>query len=236
MKNALLFFRSLIFYIGYVIITLLLSFFCVFFIWILPDSRRHFFSKLWCSAVLSWCQLTCGIRYKIHGLENIPNEPVVALSNHQSEWETMFLYRYLAPVSPILKKELLAIPVYGWAMRLVKPIAIDRSRRHKAGKSILKQGCQRLSSNRSVMIFPEGTRAEAGKVGKFSRSGAKLAKAANVPLLPIAHNAGHFWPVHRFLKYPGTIQVHIGKPRDSSSKDAFQLTEEIESWVRQHTG
>lgn len=234
MKKATLFLRSLIFYIGYVLVTLVLAILCLVFYWFLPDSKSHLFNKLWCSLVLSWCRLTCGIRYQIHGIENIPNTPVVALANHQSEWETMFLYRYLAPVCPILKKELLNIPVYGWAMRLVKPIAIDRSRRHNAGKSILDQGQHRLRSNRSVMIFPEGTRAKAGIVGKFSRGGAKLAIAADAPILPVAHNAGHYWPVRKFLKYPGTIDVHIGKPIDPVNQDASELTQKVESWIRQH--
>jgi len=234
MKNTVLFFRSLVFYIGYILVTLILAFLCLMLFWLFPDSKRHLFNKLWCSIVLTWCKLTCGIHYRIHGLENIPDQPVVALANHQSEWETMFMFRYLAPVSPILKKELLAIPVYGWAMRIIKPIAIDRSRRHNAGKSILNQGQQRLRSNRSVMIFPEGTRAEAGNIGKFSRGGAKLAIAAGVPILPIAHNAGNYWPVRRFLKYPGTIHVHIGAPVETSNRDASELTEAIESWIRQH--
>ena len=234
MKKAILFLRSLIFYIGYVLVTLVIAFACLISFWLFPDSKRHLFNKFWCSIVLTWCQLTCGIRYKINGLENLPDRPVVVLSNHQSEWETMFLYRYLAPVSPILKKELLSIPVYGWAMRLVKPIAIDRNRRHSAGKSILKQGKQRLLSARSVMIFPEGTRTDAGKVGKFSRGGAKLAIAADVPILPIAHNAGLFWPGRRFLKYPGIIQVHVGAPVEARDRDASELTAEIESWIRQH--
>ncbi|MBT8146234.1 MAG: 1-acyl-sn-glycerol-3-phosphate acyltransferase [Gammaproteobacteria bacterium] len=230
----MLFIRSVVFYVGYVLVTLVLAFASLVFFWVFPEHKRDLFNKLWCSVVLVWCRAVCGIRYRIHGIENIPDSPVVVLANHQSEWETMFLYRYLAPISPILKKELLAIPVYGWAMRLVKPIAIDRSRRHRAGKSILNQGQQRLSNGRSVMIFPEGTRSEVGKVGKFSRGGAKLAIAAKVPILPIAHNAGQFWPAHRFLKHPGTIHVHVGMPVETSNRDASELTAETEGWIRQH--
>ena len=234
MEKSLLFVRSFVFYTGYVLITLVLAFASLALFWVFPRTKRDWFNRLWCSIVLVWCRVVCGIRYQIHGIENIPSKPVVVLANHQSEWETLFLYRYLAPISPILKKELLAIPVYGWAMRLVKPIAIDRSRRHNAGKSILYQGQQRLRNERSVMIFPEGTRSEAGKVGKFSRGGAKLAIAAKVPIIPIAHNAGQFWPAHRFLKYPGTIHVHVGAPLETSDRDASELTTEIEEWIRQN--
>ena len=234
MYKAILYCRSLIFYVGYVLVTLVLASVSLLLFLFLPENKRHLLNKLWCIIVLSWLRFTCGIRYEVHGLNNLPNEPVVALANHQSEWETLFLYLYLAPVSPILKKELLAIPVYGWAMRIVKPIAIDRSRRHEAGKSLLRQGQQRLASKRSVMVFPEGTRASGVQVGKFSRGGAKLAVAAGVPLLPIAHNAGNFWPAHQFLKYPGTIQVYIGEPVSTINRDASELTTEIENWIRLH--
>jgi 1-acyl-sn-glycerol-3-phosphate acyltransferase len=234
MKKIILFLRSLLFYVGYCLITLVIALSFLILFWLLPDSKRHLFGVLWCAIVLRWSRLACGIRYQVHGMKNIPDEPVVVLANHQSEWETLFIYRYLAPVSPILKKELLAIPVYGWAMRLVNPIAIDRSRRHNAGKSILYQGQQRLNGNRSVMIFPEGTRAKAGKVDKFSRGGAKLALASRASILPIAHNAGNCWPARHFLKYPGKIEVHIGAPIQTDNREASELTAEVEAWIRQH--
>lgn len=234
MNTPLLFLRSLLFYIGYVIVTIILSFASLLLVWVFPDSRRHICHQLWCSLMLGWFRRCCGVTYDIEGLTNIPDEPVVVLANHQSEWETLFVYRYLAPICPILKKELISIPVYGWAMRLLKPIAIDRSKRHEAGRSIQTQGLDRLRSGRSVFIFPEGTRSQAGQVGRFSRSGAKLAIAAGVPILPIAHNAGHCWPARRFLKYPGTISVIVGKPLSTIDTDATTITAEVDQWIRQH--
>ncbi len=234
MKQALLFLRSLIFYVGYVLVTLIIAPLLLVLFWLFPRSKRHLFGTLWCGIILQWSRLVCGIRFQVYGKENIPDHPVVVLANHQSEWETVFIYRYLAPVSPILKKELLSIPVYGWAMRLINPIAIDRSRRHNAGRSILDQGRQRLDSGYSVMIFPEGTRADDGKVGNFSRGGAKLALATKAAVLPIAHNAGHFWPARRFLKFPGNIEVHIGSPIQTANREASELTAEVEAWIRQH--
>lgn len=233
MITLFLILRSLIFYLGYVIVTVVLALASFLLVWFFPDSQRHLLHKLWCTTILKWCRLCCGIHYHVQGLENITGNPVVVLANHQSEWETMFIYRYLAPVCPILKKELIEIPVYGWAMRLVKPIAIDRSKLHEAGKSILKQGRQRLESGRSVMIFPEGTRTTPGGVKKFSRSGARLAIEAGVPILPIAHNSGQCWP-RQFIKYPGTIHVNIGQPLPTNEQDATLLTNQVEDWIRQH--
>lgn len=235
MSLPVLFLRSLVFQTGYVVSTLVFSLVCLLFAWLLPAAKRDLFHTTWCRVILWWFALACGVRYRFEGLENIPPGPVVVLANHQSEWETIFLFRYLAPVCPILKKELLSIPFYGWAMRLQKPIAIDRSRPHEAGKSLLTQGLDRLGKGRSVIIFPEGTRTSVERGKPFSRGGAKLAVAAGVPVLPMAHNAGHCWPPRRFLRYPGTISVVIGEPIPSAGQDAGILTSEVEHWVRQHT-
>jgi 1-acyl-sn-glycerol-3-phosphate acyltransferase len=233
MKNLILAIRSLIFFLGYFLGTIIISTVCFGVVWFIPKAKRHVFYAGWCRFVLRWLSFTCNIKYEIQGLENIPAHPVVVLCNHQSEWETIFLYRHLAPICPIVKKELLNIPFWGWALRLQQPIAIDRSKRHEAGKSILTQGLSRLKNGLPVIIFPEGTRTEVDRVKKFTRGGAKLAIAAGAPVLPVAHNAGYCWPAHQFLKYPGTISVVIGKPIESINADASELTGTVEAWIRQ---
>ena len=70
-----------------------------------------------------------------------------------------------------------------------------------------------------------------GEAGNYGRSGTALAIAAQVPLLPIAHNAGICWPAHRFLKFPGTIRVVIGKPISTENANSKQLTEEVKQWI-----
>ncbi|MBL4819822.1 MAG: 1-acyl-sn-glycerol-3-phosphate acyltransferase [Gammaproteobacteria bacterium] len=234
MRQLILFLRAVLFYLGYYLGTIVITLVCFIVIWFIPDSKRYLFYSVWCRFILSWLRITCGVRHEIQGLDNIPDQAVVVLSNHQSEWETIFLYLYLAPICPILKKELLNIPFWGWAMSLQHPIAIDRTKPHEAGKSILTQGMDRIKNGRSVIIFPEGTRTHVDKVKKFTRGGAKLAIAAGAPILPIAHNAGHCWPPHKMLKYPGTVQVYVGKPIATDSADAKELTESVETWIRQH--
>jgi 1-acyl-sn-glycerol-3-phosphate acyltransferase len=234
MTMVILFLRSLLFYAGYLLFTILLSLVFLICVLFIPESSYHHFSMFWCRLILFWLRLCCGVTYRVTGLENIPHRPVVVLANHQSEWETIFLYRYLAPICPILKKELLSIPFYGWALRIFKPIAIDRSKPGEAGKSILRQGTARIRDGHSVIIFPEGTRTDIKQSKKFSRGGAKLAIAAGVPILPIAHNAGHFWPPHRFIKRPGTISVFVGALLDDHNKDASILTDKAERWIREH--
>lgn len=198
------------------------------------DTWRYGFAKVWCNGVLNWLKLTCGVQFSVSGLENIPSGPCVIVSNHQSGWETLLFYSLFFPVSPILKKELLSIPFWGWALRLSNPIAIDRSKPREAGRSLLVQGKKRLSQGSSLFMFPEGKRSAPQEVGKFSRSGAKLALAAKVPLLPIAHNAGDCWPKGQFIKSAGHIKVVIGTAIATEGGQAVQLTEECENWIREH--
>lgn len=226
--------RSTIFYIGYVVTTIVMSAVFILVFPFLSQRGRYLLAGTWCITIINWLRYSCGVQYEIRGLENLPGEPAVYLSNHQSSWETILYYRLIFPLSPILKKELMNIPFWGWALRLTRPIAIDRSKPREAGKSLLAQGEQRLSEGQSVVIFPEGTRSSPGKLGKFSRSGATLAKAAQVPIVPIAHNAGYSWPPKTFLKYPGKVTVSIGEPISVSDYSVEELTARTAAWIENH--
>ena len=166
--------RSLVFYIGYYTGTVIICIFFILLFPILPPKGRHIFAGLWCGFALGWLRLCCAVKYVVYGLENLPNKPAIILANHQSSWETILFYKLIFPVSPILKKELTRIPFWGWSMRLLKPIAIDRSKPREAGRSLLVQGVDRIQNGNSVIIFPEGSRSKYGSVKRFSRGGAKL--------------------------------------------------------------
>jgi 1-acyl-sn-glycerol-3-phosphate acyltransferase len=217
---------------GYVVITIVISSLFIFLFPFFTPKLRYRLARVWCISVITWLRLTCGVRYEIEGLANLPDSPCVIVSNHQSSWETLFFYSLVSPASPILKKELLRIPLWGWALKLLKPISIDRANKREAGKSLLTQGRARLKDGNWIILFPEGRRSPPQTVAKFSRSGAKLAISTNVPLLPIAHNAGDFWPKSRFIKTPGLIRVTIGVPIDTAEANASALTLECENWIR----
>jgi 1-acyl-sn-glycerol-3-phosphate acyltransferase len=138
----------------------------------------------------------------------------------------------LRPVSTILKRELLRIPFFGWGLAMVAPIAIDRDNPREALRQVMQQGKERLAAGMNVLVYPEGTRVAPGDAPvKFNRSGAALAVAAEVPLVPICHNAGHCWPAHRLIKYPGTITVVFGPPLITQGRDAKAITEEVTEWM-----
>ncbi|MDE2423169.1 MAG: DUF45 domain-containing protein [Betaproteobacteria bacterium] len=196
--------------------------------------NRHVLPKLlakyWCTSML-WCGvLLRRVGFTVTGLNNIPASACVILSKHQSEWETLFLPAVLPPHVVVLKQELLKIPFFGWGLKLLEPIAIDRSQKKAAFQQVINQGIDRLKQGLFVVIFPEGTRVKPGYRGRYAQSGAQLATKAQVPVVPIAHNAGVFWP-KGFLKYPGTIEVRIGTPISTIGKTAAQVNQEVEEWI-----
>jgi 1-acyl-sn-glycerol-3-phosphate acyltransferase len=231
MQKLLLGFRTALFYLGYSVLTVWFSVTGVIFCWWLPYRVRDTYLTLWNFLVMRWLGMTCGITYKVRGRELLPPGPFVLLSKHQSQWETFFLQVLRPPIATVLKKELLRVPFFGWGLALLEPIAIDRSNPKRAIKEIMEQGTRLLGLGRSVMIFPEGTRTPPGTIGNYARSGAMLACKAGVPIIPVAHNAGLFWPSKKFLKYPGVIEIVIGAPIDTSSGDSRALTETVKNWI-----
>ena len=224
--------RSGVFYLGYVLLTVVLSTSFILLFPLLKSSSRHCIAAAWCRSILMWLELVCGISYTIEGVENLNRCPVVYLSNHQSSFEAILFYQLIYPVSPILKKELLKIPLWGWALRLLKPVAIDRSKPREAARSLMVQGKAMLKKGNSIIIFPEGSRSEPGAVGRFSRGGTALAAAARVPIVPIVHNSGYAWPSHRFIKLPGVVSIKIGAPIKVTDRSVKNLTCDAEQWVR----
>lgn len=200
----------------------------------LPFSVRYKFADIWINCLLYMLKLCCGLHHEVEGLENIPKEQAaVILSKHQSAWETIALRQIISPQTAVLKKSLLQIPFGGWALATLKPIAIDRSNQKEALKMLLEQGIARLQEGLFVLIFPEGTRVAPGAYKKFNAGGAMLAQKSGFPVIPLAHNAGEFWPRNSFLKYPGVIRVKIGPMISTQGKTAKEITAETEAWISQ---
>jgi 1-acyl-sn-glycerol-3-phosphate acyltransferase len=171
------------------------------------------------------------IKYTVSGLENIPNTPAIFVGNHQSAWETAALNSILPPSVWIMKKELLNIPFFGWGIRALSAIAIDRSRGEDALAQVISQGKQRFAWGFSIIMFPEGTRVKPRARKPFKYGSAKLALSLGVPLVPFAHNAGYAMPKNSFWLYPGTVSVVIGAPIHPQSDDPVSYTQQIETWV-----
>ena len=218
--NVLDLLRSTIFSIGFYIVTIIYAIPCLVIGPLLPYRPRYKFLSSINYFYIFWLRVCCGVKVEVHGAENLPkNQAFLAVSNHQSEWETLFLQLLIRPQVIVLKKELLKIPFFGWALALLKPIALDRSARRGALKQLLSQGKERLGEGLPILIFPQGTRLPLGELGKFNKGAAMLAASAEVPVVPIVHDAGACWPGKAFVKTPGTVTVHVGKPIPVGSTD-----------------
>ena len=225
------YFRSGLFYALLICYTAIYGVFLSLSSLFLPLEYRSQLARIWATGTLAMARLICGVRYQITGLENIPDKPCVVMSKHQSAWETYFLQKLFVPQATVLKAELLKIPVFGLALKMLEPIAIDRSLKRNALKEVVKQGGERLADGRWVVIFPEGTRVAPGQNSSFANSGALLAQKNNAQVLPIAHNAGECWPGRSVLLTPGLIQLVIGPviaPEDLSTKEIGLQSQE---WI-----
>jgi len=230
MYNLVTFFRSLLFFAGQVLSAVILATVGML-LFAFPYSLRYKVITSWSHFIIWWAKVSCGIRYEVIGLEHLPKKNAIVLCKHQSAWETLFLQTILGQQTWVLKKQLLTIPFFGWALRLIEPIAIDREKSSSV-KQLLQQGRLRLNQGRWVIIFPEGSRIAVGKTGRYSRSGAVLAKDTGFSIVPIAHNAGVLWPKTSFLKKAGIIQVVIGPEiiiSDNLSID--DIHNKVKEWI-----
>jgi len=131
----------------------------------------------------------------------------------------------------ILKRELMWIPLFGWALAAVGSISINRSSGRAAMRQVITKGTKKLQMGRLVMIFPEGTRVAPGERKRYGLGGAILAEKSGYPIIPVAHNAGVYWRRRGVQKYPGTVQMVIGEPIDPKGKSANEIIAEVEEWI-----
>ena len=199
----------------------------------LPRMLRYRIISGWSGLVVWLASAILGIHWRVEGREHLPARPAVILSKHQSAWETMAFQVIFPPQVHVLKRELLWIPFFGWGLALMSPIAIDRSRGVAALRAIARRGRERLEQGFWVVVFPEGTRVRPGERRPYQLGGAWLAAAADVPVVPVAHNAGLFWPRNAFLKRAGTVTVRIGPSIDAADRDPKTLNDLAEAWIEE---
>ncbi len=224
------FLRSLLFLFGQVASAALFSLLAIL-AFPLPAVSRARLIAGWAHFVLWWLRLTCGLTHRVRGLHHLPRDPCVILSKHQSAWETIAFQVIFPPQAWVLKRELLWIPIFGWGLAASRPVAIDRSTGVKALEKLARQGASRIKEGRYVVVFPEGTRVRPGEKRRYNPGGAMLAVRAGVPVVPVAHNAGSYWPRRGFIKRSGVIQVVVGPPIPVEGVRPRQLMAQAEAWI-----
>ncbi len=227
--------RSFLFYIGQIISTILIAPISVI-AFPLNFKKRYYLITRWAIFNLWWLKVCCNVSYEVTGIDNIPEKPCVVMCKHQSAFETLALQQIFIPQVWILKKELLQIPIYGWGLASMQPIAINRGSAIKSFKQIADQGYERLKKGYWVIIFPEGTRVAQNEKKKYLPGGGMLAEKSGSQVVPVAHNAGRLWPRNSMIKKPGLITIKIGPVIKSKNKSAKEITKEVESWIEKTVG
>ena len=193
------------------------------------------FAVNWFRVVIWGTRVFLGVRVQVSGMEHLPlgqTGSAILLSKHQSALETLLLPTLIShPLAFVFKRELLRIPFFGWSMARLDMIHIDRESRAQALKQVVTQGKALLEQGVWIILFPEGTRIERGQQGTYQTAGTRLAVQAGAPVIPIAVSSGKCWPRKGFIKYPGVVQVSIGRPIASVGREPKELMREVEAWI-----
>lgn len=227
---AILWLRSLAFWIVFPLSVVLFATLLLF-TFPFPLATRWALLQQWVSFILWWLRLTCRLTYEVQGPEHARDGPAIVFAKHQSTWETIALQRIFPQQVWVAKRELMWLPFFGWGLALMKCIAIKRGTGRAAINQLIKLGKARLEEGLWIVIFPEGTRIPPGQKGQYRVGGAILAQKTGYPVVPVAHNAGEYWPRRSFIKRPGVIQVRIGAPIDPAGKSAQQILDEASGWI-----
>lgn len=223
-------FRSLAFWIVFAVTLVIFATLLLFTVFFSLETRWRLL-QVWVNFILWWLKVTCKLTHEVQGSEHITPEAGIVFSKHQSTWETIALQQIFPVQVWVAKRELMWLPFFGWGLAIMKCIHIKRGSGRAAVKQLVTQGRARLNEGIWVVIFPEGTRIPAGQRGRYRIGGAVLAEQTGYPIVPVAHNAGEYWPRRSFIKRPGVIQVRIGAPIDPTGKTAQQLLVEASDWI-----
>ncbi len=231
MKNkVVLFVRASIFWLIFILFTVLLSLPLII-LRIFGYKAAFLIAKIWSIIIIKSLKYICGVKYELQG--NLSFKNSLIFSKHQSTWETIFFLLVIPNPVFIVKKELMYIPFFGWCLYLLNNIPIDRASGKSAMRKMIVETKKSIEEGFSVILFPEGTRVKIGETTKIKQGGIILAKSLKIPIIPITHNAGEFWPKHSFIKYPGTIKVLFGEPINIEEKKDEEFKKRMENWMDQ---
>jgi len=214
--------RSLAFNTAFYASLILQMIFWTPFYFLAPRRLAWFVPRFWARSSLKLQEWIAGTESRIEGMENLPDGPFILAPKHQSFWDTIAFFPYLRDPVYILKRELMWIPFFGWYVGKMRMIPINRGSRSKALKQALEVARIRMAENRQLIIYPEGTRRAPGDEPAYKWGIVEIYAALGVPVVPVAHVAGLYWPRRRFLRYPGVLRAKFLPPIEPGlEKDEF---------------
>ncbi len=229
-SRAVLWLRSLVFWLYFMLSTMILA---------IPAVIVSFFSYALCNRIVAWwvrgnlsvLASVCKLHYRVRGFDELPDEPLIIYAKHQSTWETLYLKMAIPGSIFVAKRELVWIPFFGWALSRLQFILIDRSSGRKAVRQMVDQYNDRKTRGHSLVVFPEGTRKEVGAEPDYKIGGSIVAEETATRVAPVAHNAGEFWPRHSFIKWPGEIEVIFGPVISVAGRSADEIRKDAQEWI-----
>ena len=152
------------------------------------------------------------INYEIKGSENNTKKNVIYACQHQSAWDTIIIPYLIGDCIIFHKRSLLFIPLFGWHLFKLGMVIITRNKGANNLRKIINKTKKAIYKNRSILIFPHGTRTLPNSKNKIQSGVVILYKHLNINVVPIKLNSGKYWGRNKFLKYPGKITVNFLKP------------------------
>ncbi|SEF05201.1 1-acyl-sn-glycerol-3-phosphate acyltransferase [Burkholderia sp. WP9] len=194
---------------------------------------RYWLAKQWCRALVFVMRWLPGVSCSIEGLEHLPDGPAIILCRHESTWETLaFLALIPRRISFVFKEDLLRIPFFGWVLRGLDMVSLNRGSARQAHQAVTKESAERLAKGDVVVIFPEGTRVLHDAPLRMTSGGVRLACATGVPAVPVVLNAGKVWPTKGWPDRRGHIRVVIGPPLSPREMTQQELSHAVHDWMK----
>ncbi len=199
--------RSTVFFLWFALVSVVLNIGCLPAL-LLPPSLARAGSRWWCVLTLWGLKHFANLDYEVRG--QIPPPGALVAAKHMSMWDTIALFHLLDAPAVILKRELFAVPFYGWYTKKTGMIGIDRKGGASALRKMAAASRAAIAEGRSLLIFPEGTRKKPGAAPDYKPGVAALYGQLEKPCVPVALNSGCYWT--GFIKHPGTIVIQVLEP------------------------
>jgi 1-acyl-sn-glycerol-3-phosphate acyltransferase len=168
--------------------------------------------RYWARGFMAFLEPICGVRVEVRGRENLPTGAALVAGKHQCMLDALGALGIFEDATFVTKKELFAIPFFGWYCRRAGMIAVDRGGQAKALRDMLAQARIRMREARQLVIFPEGHRMPPGETGVYQPGVAALYRELGLPCTPMATNSGAHWPAHGFIRRPGVVVYQFLEP------------------------
>lgn len=206
--------RSLVFYLVFFIHTIPLAIVVGLMAKLTPNLKHVGWgiAQYWNSANLFFLRWIAGIRTQVTGAENIPQGGAIIGSKHQSDWDIFAVLPYVGHPAFIAKKELLDIPLFGWAAKWIDTIPVDRKRGKDALPAMMEHAKGALERGCRVIIFPEGTRRAPLDEPAYRSGIVRMYLALGVPVVPVALTSGLYWGRNSLILWPGTARAKFLEP------------------------